>query len=169
MPVRGSLCLYWCETHTKDLRARFPTRPEEDKGRQEPKIEQKIAENKTEQRSGQNRAVNGSRGKLTARMCEPRGQVGQCESMSQHSWWLCGNFARTHAPDSLLMHGKLHNSVTNFSLLALGANSSPCLFVLFSSTLSVVYVVSCVSVKKCEIPRAGGERNHQRIWWPWVV
>ena len=35
------------------------------------------------------------------------------------------------------------------------------LFVLFSSTLSVVYVVlCCVSVKKCEIPLAGDERNH---------
>ena len=52
---------------------------------------------------------------------------------------------------------KLHKSVTNFSLLALGANPSPCLLVLFSSTLSVVF---CVSEKKCEIPVAGDERNH---------
>ena len=30
----------------------------------------------------------------------------------------------------------------------------------FSSTLSVVYVVSYVFVKKCEMPLAGDERNH---------
>ena len=34
-----------------------------------------------------------------------------------------------------------------------------CLF-FFSSTLSVVYVVSCVFVKQCEMPQAGDERNH---------
>ena len=34
-----------------------------------------------------------------------------------------------------------------------------CLFVLFSSTLFVVYIEFCVSVKKCEIPLAGDERN----------
>ena len=37
VPVRGFLCLFWRETHTKGLRARFPTRPEEDEGRQSPK------------------------------------------------------------------------------------------------------------------------------------
>ena len=30
VPVIGFLCLFWRETHTKDLRARFPTRPKED-------------------------------------------------------------------------------------------------------------------------------------------
>ena len=53
-----------------------------------------------------------------------------------------------------------YKSITNFSLLALGANPSPRLFVLFSSTFSVVYVVFWVSVKKCEKPLVGDERNH---------
>ena len=108
------------------------------------------------QKSGE---ADGQR-KSTARTCGSRGRVGQREKMSLRSWWLCGNFARIHARDSSLMHRKLHKSVTNFSLLALGANPSPCLVVLFSSTLSVVYVVFCVSVKKCKIPLAGDERNH---------
>ena len=34
--VRESLCLFWRETHTKGLRARSPTRPEEDEGRKIP-------------------------------------------------------------------------------------------------------------------------------------
>ena len=46
--------------------------------------------------------------------------------------------------------------VTDFSLLALACD---CLL-FFSSTLSVVNVVFCVSVKKCEIPLAGDERDH---------
>ena len=35
-----------------------------------------------------------------------------------------------------------------------------CLFVFYPSILLVVYVVLCVSVRKCEIPLAGDERNH---------
>ena len=38
-----------------------------------------------------------------------------------------------------------------------------CLFVLFSSTLAIVYVVFCVSLKKCEIPLAG-LRETTRGW-----
>ena len=34
--VRESLCLFWRETHTKGLRARSPTRPEEDERRKVP-------------------------------------------------------------------------------------------------------------------------------------
>ena len=69
--------------------------------------------------------------KATAGTCGSRGRVDQREWMSQHSWWLCGDFARIHAPDSPQIQGKLHKSVTNFSHLVLGANPSPCLFVLF--------------------------------------
>ena len=98
VPVRGSLCLFWCETHTKGLRTRSPMRPEEDKGRKVP--ERKVPENRTEQGSRQNKAVDRSQGKPTARMCEPRGRVAQSERMSQRSGWLCGNFAQIHARDS---------------------------------------------------------------------
>ena len=106
----------------------------------------------------QNRPGNRSRRKPTARIYGSRGQVGQRERMSQHSWWLCRNFTLIHARDSSQMHRKLCESVTHFSLLALGANPSPCLLVLFS--LSVVYVVFCGFVKICEIPLARNKRNY---------
>ena len=122
----------------------------------------------TDQSSYQERTVDRSRGKptvkrrkVTGRTCGLRGRVGQRERMSQRSWWLCGGFARIHARANPQMHRKLRK--TNFSLLSLGANPSPCLFVIFSSALSVVYVVFCVSIKKCEIPLAGDERNHRTI------
>ena len=155
MPVRVFLCLFWHETHTKSLRARFPTRPGEDEERQGPK------------------AVNRSRGKATVRerraakrgvgVCGLRSQVSQRERASQRSWWLCGNFTRIHARDSPQMHRKPQKSVINFSPLALGANLSPCcLFFFFSSTLSVVYVVSYVFVKQCKILLVGDERKAWR-------
>ena len=37
VPVRGFVCLFWHEIHTKDLRVRFPMRPEEDERRQDPR------------------------------------------------------------------------------------------------------------------------------------
>ena len=83
MPVRESLCQFWCETRTKGLHARFPVRPEEDEGRKVP--EQSREKNRRNQRARLERAVNRSWGKPTARMCGPRGQVGQHERMSQHS------------------------------------------------------------------------------------
>ena len=162
MPVRGFLCLFWLEIHTKGLRTRFPTRPEEDN--EGPRAEQKKAVNRrrqsarvsSRQKSGK---ANGQR-KATAWTCASIGWVGQHERMNQHSWWLCRNFAGIHACNSQQMHRKLHKSVTNFTLHMLRANPSPCLFVLFSSTLSVVYAVFCLSVKKCEIPLYEDERNH---------
>ena len=39
---------------------------------------------------------------------------------------------------------------------------------LFSFLPPSRYVVFCVSVKKCEIPLAGDEKNHQTIGGPWV-
>ena len=129
-----------------------------DKGREQKKTADRAEKN----RSGQNRAVS-RREQVIAGTYELRGRVGQCET-SQRSWWLWGNFVQIHTHTSLQMHWKLCISVTNFFLLVLGANPSPCLFVclfvLLSSTLSVVYVVFYVSVKKCEIPLARDERNH---------
>ena len=116
----------------------------------------------TEESREQSTEIGGSRRseeKRLRRPVDPRGRFDQRESMSQHFWWLCRNFAWKHAHDSPQMHRKLPKSVTNFSLLAFGANPSPWLF-FFSSTLSVVYVVFCVFIKKCEIAQAG---------LPWVV
>ena len=52
VPIRRFLYLFWCETPTKGLRARFPTRPEEDEGR-------KVRE-WTEETRAENRAVDRS-------------------------------------------------------------------------------------------------------------
>ena len=164
VPVKF-LCLFWRETHTKGLCARFPTRSEEG-----PMAEQKRAVNKRRQSTGegsqQERVVNRSWGrtngqrKVTARNCGPRGCVSQRERMSQHSWWLCGNFARIHACDSPQMHRSFTkvSQTSPFLLLEL-TQVRVCLF-FFSSTPSIVYIVFCVFVKKCEIPLSGDERNH---------
>ena len=111
-----------------------------------------------EQRRRQNKQ-HGSQQKRAGARPVDSGWVGQHEKMSQYSWRLYGNFARIHARNRLQMHRQLHKRVTNFSLLALRANPSPCLLVLFSSTLLVVYVVFCFSVNKCEILLTGDGRN----------
>ena len=139
MPVRGSLCLFWRETHTKSLRARFPMRPEEGEGRQGPR-----AVNRTRQ-SARERAINRSRGKrkTTARNCGPRRRVGQCERISQHSRWLCGNFARIQACDSPQMHRKLHkvSQISSFLCLEL---TQVRVCSLFFHSLGWVYCVLCI-------------------------
>ena len=123
--------------------------------------ESKVPEqDRTEEGSQQERAVNRSQGKLTVRKrrligsVDPEaGLVNARGWMSQRSWWLCGNFAWIHTRDSPQKHRMLGKCQTSpFLCLEL---TQVCSF--FSSTLSVVYVVS---VKKCEIPLAGGERNH---------
>ena len=69
----------------------------------------------------------------------------------------CGSFARVHARVNPQKH-RMHKSLTDFSLLALGANPSPWLFVLlFFHPLSCVFRVL---VKECEILLARDEKNH---------
>ena len=90
--------LFWRKTHTKGLRTRFPTRPEEDEGR---KIPGRTEVNRTSQsreetreetravgRTDQSTEVGGrwrSR-EAAARTCGLRSRVGQREKMSQHSF-----------------------------------------------------------------------------------
>ena len=46
----GVLCLFWRKTHTKGLRARLPTRPEEDEERKVPEsAEETSRQNRAEQ------------------------------------------------------------------------------------------------------------------------
>ena len=78
------------------------------------------AEESSQQKSGREPTVRERR----LRGPVNRGRVGEGERTSQHSRWLCRNLARIHARDSPQMYRKLHKSVTNFSLLALGANPS---------------------------------------------
>ena len=71
--VRWFLCLLWCETHTKGLCTRLPTRLEEDEERQGP------------------RAVNKSQGKVTVRerqlLSEELGPVNpEAGSASMRGW-----------------------------------------------------------------------------------
>ena len=119
VPLRGFLCLFWRENHTKGWRARFPIRPKEDEGRQGPnravgRRNQSTEEGRTDQDSQQKRTEKGSRPKREVKRagaCGLRGRGDQRERMSQRSWWLCGNFARIHARDSSQKHrmlGKCH-------------------------------------------------------------
>ena len=68
---------------------------------------------------------------------------------------VCGSFARIHARASPQMRRKLCWSVTNFSLLALGANRAPCWFSFLPPSR-----LCFVSGKKCEILLAEDESNH---------
>ena len=135
--VRRSLCLFWRETHPKGLYTRSPTRREEDEGRKVPE--------KREGHSQQKRAV---KRRSVARWESGREETSQQKSdrrllgpvdLQMPGWptredesaflVACGSFARIQARDSLQMHGELHKNVTDFSLLALGTNPSPRLFV----------------------------------------
>ena len=85
VPVRGFRCLFWRETYTKGLRARFSTRLEEDEGKQGPR---------SFNRRKQSTEVGG---KVTVRerrlLSEEQGPWTQKPRMSQRSWWLYWNFA----------------------------------------------------------------------------
>ena len=137
--------------HTKDIHARLSTRPEEDERRQDCR---------TEETSQQNRAVS-----RRERELEP---VDSEAGLANVRGWVNvpGGFVGISLEYTLALAHRCTDSYAKvsqtspFSLLDLGAYPSPCLCVLFSSTISVVYVVFCVSVKKCEIPLAGDEKNH---------
>ena len=166
--------LFWCEIHTKGLRAKFPTRPEEDEGRKVPVSKEGGRTKRTEQGNGKSTAVSRREQSTEVGGSRLLGPVGPEAGLTNVRGWISipGDFVGILLEYTLALAHRLtecQESVTNFSLLALGANPSPCSLVLVSSTLLVVCVVFCVSVKKCEIPLAGDERKHLMIWWPWVV
>ena len=122
-PNKGLVREIFCETGRKRGKART-------QGNQQ----------KSERGDGQGGVV----AKRGAGTCGLRSQVSQRDRMSQHSWWPCRNFARIHAHDNQ-MHRRPHKSVTNLSLLVLGANPSPCSFVfLFFYPLGCVCCALCV-------------------------
>ena len=86
--VRGSLCLFWRETPTNGLHARFPTRPEEGRRRQTTEESKRTGQSAGERESSWQKSgeADGQR-KVTARTSGPRDRVGQREKMSQRSWW----------------------------------------------------------------------------------
>ena len=112
--------------------------------------EGKVPEQSTEETSQQNTGKGDREKRLPSEESGPvalKNQDSQRERMSQRSWWLYGNFGRIHIRDSQ-MHRKPHKSVTNFFLLALGANPSSCWFVLlFFHPLGCVCCV--LFVKQC--------------------
>ena len=113
VPVEGFFSLFRRETHTKGLRARSP-RPEEDDERQGP------------------RAVNKSRGKVTVRerlLLNEELVLVEAELTNVRGWVSvpggCVGISLRYTDAQ-----KATEKSPNFSLLALGANPSPCLFVL---------------------------------------
>ena len=147
-----SFVCFWRETHTKGLQARSPTRPEEDEGRKVPELKRSQS---TGESSQEKVAVKRwelvreetSQQKSERRLLRPVDrQMPVWPTREDKSALLvtCGSFARVHAHVSPLKH-RMHKSVTNFSLLALGANPSPWLFVLlFFHPLGCVCCVLCV-------------------------
>ena len=156
-PLRGFLYLLWHETHSGD----FPTRPEEDE-KKGPRAFNRRKELGTVRKRRRSEKGNCE---LRVGTCGLRSQVSQCERMSQCSCWLCGNFAPIHASNSH-RYIENHRKVSNTSFLHLELTQVHTCFFFFSSTLSVVYAVSCVFVKRCEMPSAADERNHYTIGWP---
>ena len=74
-------------------------------------------------------------------MCGPISWVGQRERMSQHSWWLCGNFARIHARDS----SKNARKVLQTSPFLCMELTHVCVYLFFFfHPLGCVYCVLCV-------------------------
>ena len=149
VPVREFLCLFWCETHTKGLRARFPTKTEDDEERQSPK------------------AVNRSWGKVAIKErwlpSEELGPMDPDTGLVSAKEWVSvpdscvGIFEYTLVTDTDAQNARKVPKTSPFLHSGL-TQVRACLFCFLP--LSVVYVVSCVFVKQCEIPMVGDERNH---------
>ena len=97
------------------------------------------------------------------------GRVGQRDKMSQPFFVALWEFRSSTRSCELTeaQNARKVSQTSPFLHLEL-TQARDCLF-FFSSTLSVVYVVGCMSVKKCEIPLAGDKKNHYTIGWPCVV
>ena len=131
-------------------------------GRRQGKTKSQGSQQKPEKSNSQRKAA----AEQGTRICGPKGRVTQHERMSQYSRWLCRNFAQIHTHDSQ-MHRKPQKSAQTSPFLCLGLTQvRACLF--FFLPLSVVYVISCVFVKQCEMSPAGEERNHKMIGWQWT-
>ena len=69
--VRRSLCLFWRETCTKGLCARFATRPEEDEGRKVPETVGR------REQSRERQSAEGSKRDQSTEQVSPEMRVGQ--------------------------------------------------------------------------------------------
>ena len=162
VPVRRFLCLYGRETHTKGLHTRSPTRSEEDGGRKVPEQsrEETSQQKEAEQRSGQNKAVDRSEQSSEVEGSRPLGSVDPDARLANMRGWVSipGDFLGISFKYTLAIAHRKVLQISPFLRLELTQARGYLFF--FSSTHSVVFVVFCVSVKKCEIPLAEDERNH---------
>ena len=149
----------------KDLRTRFPTKPEKDEGRQCPGAvnrRKQLTEESSQQKWGEGDGWRKAAAQRGARTCRPRNRVGQRERVNYRSWRLCGKFARIHARDSPWMHIRLQKGAQISPFLRLELTQvRACLF--FFLPLTVVYVVSCVFVNQCEMPLAEMRETTRRL------
>ena len=137
------------ESQSEDSYVFLRTRPKEDEERQGP------------------RAVDRRRRKATVRERQlPSEKFGPVDSVARSvnaRWWVSvpvGCVGISLGYSLAIAHRKLQKSVKTSTLMCLELTQvRACLFFFFS-TLSVVYVVSCVFVKQCEMPLAVDERNH---------
>ena len=162
-PHKGLICKISHETLRRWGKAKSQIKRTEESNQQKKK-----AVSKWEEGSLQESAVNGSRGKLTVRERRLLRPVDPVAGLANVRGWFsipsgCVGISLEYTLVIAHRSSAYLESVTNFSLLSLGANLSPYLFVLFFFHILIVYVVPCVFVKKCEIPLTGDERNHKTI------
>ena len=147
------LCLFWRKTHTKGLRAIFPTRPKEDERRKVPELR---TEKEAKQRSGDNRAVSR---RLLGCVVSDAGLANVRRWVSIPGDFVGISLEYTHAIACRCSESCTKVSQTPPFLCLELTQDHDCLS-FFSFTFSLVYVVFCMSIKKCEIPLAGDDRNH---------
>ena len=138
-PVRGFFCLFWCETHTKGLRARFPTRPEEDEEIQGPRVVNRKELARYLWTWGISWYL------WTMKPGQPT-QVD--ESVFLVAVWKFCSRTGSWQPQKHRMQEKY----PNFYLLSLTANPSPCLFILLSSSLDYIRYICYTFVKHVKCP-----------------
>ena len=88
VPVRGSLCLFWRETHSKGLHPRSPTRPKEDEWSQENR-EVDRTEQSTEVGESRESREEGSR--LIGAVCRREQELESVDSkagLANGRWWV---------------------------------------------------------------------------------
>ena len=96
---------------------------------------------------------------------DPKARSGRARAWASVSGSCVGIFVWVHARDRH-RSTECRKSAKNFSLRLGLTQVRACLF--FCLLLLVVYVVSYVFVKQCEMPPARDEMGHWTIGWPWA-
>ena len=139
VPLRESLCLFWCETNTKGLRMRSPTRLEgwRKEGLTEDSQQKVSGEDSQEMKAGQRREKNRSQKDDCEDLLTYRGRVNQHEMsallVALWEFLLVYTLALAHR-----MHKKYHIDFP--PSCAWSRPKSVFVHLFFSSTLSVVFL-----------------------------